>query len=87
MAEGDPSHYFSFVEAMMAAGTQPKENTAGLTNAEIADVAKGVGVTQDVLDQITSGAFTDYATKATDLASQDLGQLEHADRSWLAARA
>lgn len=75
VAEGDPSHYFSFVEAMMAEGTQPKENTAGLTNAQIADVAKGVGVTQDVLDQITSGAFTDYAAKATELASQDLGQL------------
>jgi protein-disulfide isomerase len=75
VAEGDPSHYFSFVEAMMATDTQPKENTAGLTNAEIADVAKGVGVTQDVLDQITSGAYTDFAGKATEIASQDLGSL------------
>ncbi|MCV2395064.1 thioredoxin domain-containing protein [Actinotalea sp. M2MS4P-6] len=76
VAEGSPEHYFDFVEAMMADGTQPEENSDGLTNAEISAIAAGVGVPQEVLDQIESGAFVDYTATATDLASQDLGQLQ-----------
>ncbi len=75
VAEGSPEHYFDFVEAMMAEGTQPEENTDGLTNAEIAAIAAGVGVPQDVLDDIEAGTYVDYTATATDLASQDLGQL------------
>jgi protein-disulfide isomerase len=75
VADGDPTHYFVFVEALMAKDVQPAENSTGLTDASIVAIAKGVGVPQAVLDQISSGAYLDYAAKATDLASQDLGSL------------
>lgn len=75
VAEGSPEHYFDFLSAMMAEGTQPAENTDGMTNAEIAAIATGVGVPAEVAAEIESAAYADYATAATDLASQDLGQL------------
>ena len=76
VAQGDPSHYFTFVEALMAKDTQPAENSEGLSDAKMAEIAKGIGVPQDVIDQITSGAYTDYAATATELASKDLGSLQ-----------
>lgn len=76
VAEGSPDHYFRFVEALMAEGTQPEENTAGLSNDEMAEIAKGLGVPQKVLDEISSAAYFDYTTTATELASKDLGQLQ-----------
>lgn len=76
VAEGSPEHYFRFVEALMAEDKQPKENTSGLSNAEMADIAKGLGVPQKVLDQISSSAYFDYTATATELASKDLGQLQ-----------
>lgn len=75
VAQGSPEHYFDFVEAMMAEGTQPEENSDGLSDADIVAIASGVGVPQDVLDEIEAGTYRDYAATATDLASQDLGQL------------
>ena len=75
VADGDPTHYFAFVEAMMAKDVQPAENTVGLSDAQIVEIARGVGVPQTVLDEIAAGAYQDYAAKATDLASQDLGSL------------
>ncbi|WP_372594636.1 DsbA family protein [Actinotalea sp.] len=73
VAEGSPEHYTAFVEAMMA--QQPAENTAGLSDEEIAAIATGVGVPQEVADGLADGTFTWWATQATDLASQDLGSL------------
>lgn len=75
VAEGSPEHYTAFLAAMMAEDTQPEENTDGLTNAEIVAIASGLGVPQEVLDQIEAGTFVDYTATATDLASQDLGSL------------
>ncbi|HMO11244.1 MAG TPA: thioredoxin domain-containing protein, partial [Actinotalea sp.] len=70
VAQGSPEHYFEFVEAMMAEGTQPAENTPGLTNEQIAAIAEGLGVPQAVQDQIISGAYVDYVAVATERASQ-----------------
>lgn len=75
VAQGSPEHYADFLAAMMAEGTQPAENTDGLTNAEIAAIATEVGVPAEVVAEIESASYADYTAVATDLASQDLGQL------------
>jgi len=73
IAEKSPEHYSDFVEALM--GKQPAEGTTGLTDAEIAATAVEVGVPQDVADALADGTYTWWVAEATDLASQDLGQL------------
>ena len=73
IAEKSPEHYAAFVEALMA--KQPAENTSGLSDTEIATIATGVGVPQDVAAALGDGAYTWWVGQATDLASKDLGAL------------
>ncbi len=56
-------------------GQQPAENTAGLSDEEIATIATGVGVPQAVADTLADGTYAWWVGQATDLASQDLGSL------------
>lgn len=79
-----PEQFVAFVDALFA--NQPAEETPGLSDAEIADLARGAGVPDDVAAQIESSAYlgagaddaTTYGpwvTAATSQASQDLGRL------------
>lgn len=73
VAQGDPQHLTAFMERLMAQDVQPAEGTPGLTDAELATIAKDLGAPQPVLDDITSRTWVPYVTHATDLASRDLG--------------
>ena len=79
-----PESFVDFVDAMFAA--QPAENTPGLSDAEIADVAREAGVPEEVAALIESSEYLgtgddDPATyqpwvkAATDQGSKDLGGL------------
>jgi protein-disulfide isomerase len=65
VAAADPEHTYDFMTEMFA--NQPEENSAGLTDAQIIDVAKdaGVTVTTDLEKAITSGAYVDFVQKLT----------------------
>ncbi|RYV51241.1 DsbA family protein [Pengzhenrongella frigida] len=65
VADADPEHFVALHEALFA--NQPAENTAGLSDEEIAALAVEVGVPQDIADQIVAdgGAFTTWVAAAT----------------------
>jgi protein-disulfide isomerase len=58
VADRDPDHYADFVSALFA--DQPEEGTAGLTDAQIAEVAADVGVPADVTEQFTATTTGTY---------------------------
>ncbi|GIG27709.1 DsbA family protein [Cellulomonas marina] len=60
VADQDPDNFIAFSTALFE--NQPAEGTEGLTDAEIAEIAQGVGVPAAVTDTFTdtvSGSFTD----------------------------
>ncbi|GII97668.1 protein-disulfide isomerase [Sediminihabitans luteus] len=73
VAENAPEQFGAFVDAMFA--NQPKENTVGLSDDQIAQIAVGAGVAQDVADDIAAGkatdTFADWSEAITTLATQD----------------
>ena len=80
VADQAPEAFIAFNTALFA--TQPAENTAGLTDPEIATLARGAGVPEAVASTIESGAylagqgsFVNWVGAATDRAAQDLGRL------------
>ena len=79
-----PESFVAFTDALFAA--QPQEGTVGLSDAEIADIARDAGVPEEVAAKIASGEYLgdsedDPATyqpwvkAATDQGSKDLGGL------------
>jgi len=69
VAEKDPSHMLDFISALYA--NQPQENTTGLDDATIAQIAEGVGVPTEVAASFKNGEFSKWVTAATDQASID----------------
>lgn len=69
VADQSPEHFGAFFEAMFA--QQPEENTPGLTDKQIADIAVSVGVPQEVADTFTDGKFNDWVAAASQQASID----------------
>lgn len=69
VAEYDGGHYLAFAEALFA--NQPAENTKGLSNVEIEDVARGAGVSDEVIAKFANGEFTQWVSVATEQASID----------------
>lgn len=74
VAESDPDHAVAFMRAMYQ--NQPTENTAGLTDDEIVQIATSAGVTDAdaVGDCITEGTFMKYAQSMTDKTPIQAGQ-------------
>lgn len=70
VADAAPEQYVAFQQALFA--NQPAENTAGLSNDEIAQIALDVGVPQEVVDTLAAGRFTDWVAAATAQAVEDL---------------
>jgi len=69
VADKDPQHYLAFDEALFA--NQPKEDTVGLSDAQLAQLATSVGVPAAVAATFTDGKFTDWVTAATEQASKN----------------
>ncbi len=69
VAQYDPTHYEAFALALFQ--NQPAENSRGLTNLQIADIARGVGVPGDVVTRFADGEFTRWVASSTDQASKD----------------
>ena len=69
VAEYDGAHFAAFSSALF--DNQPAENSSGLSNATIAQVATGVGVPAAVVAKFKDGEFTRWVTAATETASKD----------------
>ena len=81
VADRAPEAFLDFHHAVMAyQGTVMAQGS--VSDAEIADIARGAGVADDVVAAIESGeyvsgeqSYTPWVAAATDQASQDLGRL------------
>lgn len=69
VANDSPEHFVAFVEGMFA--NQPEENTTGLTDEQIAQIAVDAGVPQEVADTFAAGTFTDWVTEGTKQAKRE----------------
>lgn len=69
VAEYDPTHFQAFFTALF--DNQPAENSSGLSNATIVQLATGAGVPEAVSAKFKDGEFTQWVTAATEKASVD----------------
>lgn len=69
VADTDRDKYVAFSEAMFA--NQPQENSTGLNNDKIAELAAGAGVSEAGQTCIKNGTYNKFATAVTDQASKD----------------
>jgi protein-disulfide isomerase len=69
VAQYDGTHLEAFIAALFA--NQPAENTSGLSNAKLVEIANGIGVPEDVTARFADGEFTRWVTAATEQASVD----------------
>lgn len=70
VADAAPDQFVAFNAALFA--NQPAENTTGLSDEQIEQIALDVGVPQDVVDTISDGRFTEWVGAASDQATRDL---------------
>lgn len=76
VANSAPDDFHAVNAALFA--QQPEENTTGLTNAKLASLVSGAGVTsKKVADCITNGTFNDWVTASTKRALD--GPIPNAD--------
>ena len=80
VADRAPEAFSDFVEVLYA--NQPAEGTSGLSDEQIADLAAGVGVGDDVVGAIRDGSYTEgddsfspWVAASTEQASRDLPRL------------
>jgi protein-disulfide isomerase len=66
--DSSPASFEAFHDALFA--NQPEENTAGLPDSKLVELAKGAGAT-DVDACIKDQRFKDWTVKASDAASKD----------------
>jgi protein-disulfide isomerase len=71
VAEADPDASLPFLQAMFE--NQPAENTDGLTNNEILEIAAGVGVT-GIDSCVNDGSFAGFVTAMTEQTPVQPGQ-------------
>ncbi len=70
VAERDPTHFLAFNSALFQ--NQPKENSKGLTNARMGEIAAAAGVSTAVADGIASGeAMEQFGGWVVDQTEQD----------------
>lgn len=69
VADKAPTKAAAFTDALFA--NQPKENSSGLTDAKLEQIATGVGVPKAVADTFTKGTFDDWVDAATTRATSD----------------
>lgn len=69
VASVSPEHYVAFIEGMFA--NQPEENTDGLSDAQIAQIAVEAGVPQEVADTFATGIYNEWVGVATQQSSRE----------------
>ena len=69
VADQAPAAFHDFVNAMFA--NQPEENSSGLSDEEITQIAIDAGVPADVAGSLADDDFKKWATAATEQASVD----------------
>lgn len=69
VADQAPEHFLEFQAALFA--NQPAENTTGLTDEQIAQIAIDAGVPEDVANALDDADMRKWVTAATDQGSQD----------------
>ena len=69
IAQEAPDKFLTFTTAMFV--NQPKENSTGLTDAQIQAIATAAGVPANVVAKIPDLAYTSWARSATEKASVD----------------
>ncbi|MDR2454193.1 MAG: thioredoxin domain-containing protein, partial [Bifidobacteriaceae bacterium] len=63
VASLDPDHFGAFDQALW--DNQPAEGGPGLSDQEIADLARAAGVAQEAIAQFAAGGFDDWVAQAT----------------------
>jgi protein-disulfide isomerase len=69
VAKAEPDKIMAFNSALFA--NQPAENTTGLTDAEIANLATQAGVTKATIDTFASLTYADFVTSSNSAAFAD----------------
>jgi len=69
VVDGDPSHAWDFHRALYA--HQPREGEEGLTDQQLADIARDVGVPEQVAALFTEGRFEAWVAQRTEQAFAD----------------
>ena len=69
VVDGSPEHVWDFHNALYA--NQPREGTDGLSDAEIADIAVGVGVPDEVVDRFSDETYRGWVGQSTEDANAD----------------
>jgi len=67
VADKDPEHALAFSKQLFA--NQPEENSTGNTDEQLVGFAKAAGVPDDIAEASVKGAFTDWVTQSTDVAT------------------
>lgn len=68
VADADPEAGLRFYQSLYAAGTQPQENSSGLTDDELADLARKAGAAEEVAASIKDQHYTGWIKEVTDKA-------------------
>ncbi|MEV0895669.1 thioredoxin domain-containing protein [Actinoplanes sp. NPDC049802] len=71
VADKDAAHVLAFNTALFE--NQPEEGTEGLDDARIAEIAAGVGVPQNVIDQFADRTYVPWIAKSNDNAFKNDG--------------
>jgi protein-disulfide isomerase len=67
----DPEHFMAFDQALW--DNQPAEGGPGLTDEEIAGLARGAGVAEDAIAQFTAGGYDEWVASSTQLVTNTQG--------------
>jgi protein-disulfide isomerase len=67
VAEESPELFVGFLTALFA--NQPEENTRGLNDAQIQEIARGVGVPEETVAKIPDYSYSQWVGAATEKAS------------------
>jgi protein-disulfide isomerase len=67
-AAADGGKFMPYFRALFA--QQPPENSAGLSNDQLVEIGRSVGLGADFATKVKDGTYISWATRATDAASQ-----------------
>ncbi|MDR2114728.1 MAG: thioredoxin domain-containing protein [Bifidobacteriaceae bacterium] len=81
VAQYAPDQFLAFHNELFASDVQPKENTEGLSNEKLAEIAQSLGVPADVTDRFEAGEFNSWVDYTTGQAQKQ--PVETTPSMWL----